>query len=377
MAENFQIRDVFNSQVVNAMAERIEASYPGFDISGFKQIINPELPDLTYSERLQLITNALERFLPKDFPTATKIIVDSLLPPYGTDNLEEGYDRFIVATKAAFIGRNGLDHFDISMNALYEITKRLTSEWGIRSFLIKYPDQSLSVLKKWATDEDPHVRRLVSEGSRPFLPWGKKLVQFEKDPEPTLALLEYLKNDPSEYVRRSVANHLNDHSKNHPDRVVETLSRWQQEHPGKNMTRLIKHATRTLLKQGHPGAMELLGFKKGAAVKVTQLKAEPSVMIGNYLNFSFDLVSTGTSPQALMIDYMIYYQKANGSLSPKVFKLSTKELKPGQQMSFKKRQSFKIITTRTFHTGLHRLGIQVNGEEMAAVEFELLNEKGE
>jgi len=372
MAETFQIRDVFNPQAVSDMGERIKKSYSKFDKKGFEGFINPKLPKLTYSERLQLIKDGLVKYLPEDFPTATKIIVDSLCPAYESDVLEGTNERFIIATKAAFIAEKGLDHFDISMNALYEITKRLTAEWGVRPFFIQYPEKTLAVFKKWAKDKDPHVRRLVSEGSRPYLPWGKKLPQFEKDPKQTLALLELLKNDTSEYVRRSVANHLNDHAKKHGDLVVETLKRWQSEGSNKDKDRMIKHALRTLLKKGHAGALEILGFKKGAKVQVQDLVADKKVKVGDYLNFSFAIQSTGKAKQPLMIDYVIYYQKANGDLAPKVFKMTTKTLEAGTQLSFAKRQSFKIISTRKFHLGAHKLAVQVNGEALAEVGFELV-----
>lgn len=372
MAETFQIRDVFNPKAVSDMGGRIKKSFSNFDKKGFEAFINPKLPELTYSERLQLIKDGLVKYLPEDFPIAAKIIVDSLYPAYESDVLEGTNDRFIIATKAVYIAEKGLDHFDISMNALYEITKRLTAEWGVRPFFIKYPEKTLAIFKKWAKDKDPHVRRLVSEGSRPYLPWGKKLPQFEKDPKPTLALLELLKNDASEYVRRSVANHLNDHAKKHGDLVVDTLKRWLSEGSSKEKDRMIKHALRTLLKKGHTGALDILGFKRGAKVKVQELSADKKVKIGEYLNFSFAIQSTGKTKQPLMIDYVIYYQKANGSLAPKVFKMTTKTLGVAAQLSFAKRQSFKVISTRKFHLGAHKLAIQVNGEELAEVGFELI-----
>ena len=373
MAETFQVRDLFNPTVVTAMGERFQKVATNFDLAGFTSFINPKLSALTYSERLALITEGQEKYLPDHFPTAAKLIVDSLLPAYESDEFENANDRFIIATKAAYIAKNGLDHFDISMNALYEITKRMSSEWGVRPFFIKYPEKTLAVFKKWATDDNPHVRRLVSEGSRPYLPWGKKLAQFEKDPTSTLALLEYLKNDPSEYVRRSVANHLNDHAKKHADLVVKTLKRWQSETSDKDELRMIKHALRTLLKKGHAGALEILGYKKGAKVQVNKLMADKKVTVGNYLNFSFDLESTGKTTQPLMIDYVIYYRKANGTLAPKVFKMTSKDLVAGANLSLKKRQSFKVISTRKFHLGKHQLAIQVNGEELAKIDFELLS----
>jgi len=371
MAETFQVRDYFNPKVVTAMANRIEQVYPQFDTQGFTNYINPKLSELTYSERLNLIVKGQEKYLPGDFPTAARIVVNSLMPAYDSDELKNANDRFIVATKAMFISNNGQEHFDLSMNALYEITKRLTAEWGIRSFLINYPEKSLAVLKKWAKDKDPHVRRLVSEGSRPSLPWGKKLPHFEKDPTPTLVLLELLKNDESEYVRRSVANHLNDHTKKHPDLIVETLKRWKLQNSDKNTMRMIKHALRTLLKKGHAGALEILGYKKGVKVEVENLTADKKVKVGDYLNFSFEVKSTGKKTQPLMVDYVIYYQKDKGTLSPKVFKMTTKELNAGETLPLKKRQSFKVITTRKFHLGVHRLAVQVNGEELAALEQNL------
>lgn len=373
MAETFQVRDLFNPAAVTAMGERFKKVDASFDLEGFIKFINPKLPALTYSERLQLITEGQEQYLPNHFPAAAKLIVASLLPAYESDELENANDRFIIATKAAYIAKNGLDHFDISMDALYEITKRMSSEWGVRPFFIKYPEQTLAIFKKWATDKNPHVRRLVSEGSRPYLPWGKKLPQFEKDPKPTLALLEYLKNDPAEYVRRSVANHLNDHSKKHADLVVGTLKRWQSEVSDKNTMRMIKHALRNLLKKGHAGALEILGYKKGAKVQVNKLMADKKVKVGDYLSFSFEVESTGKTMQPLMIDYVIYHKKANGTLAPKVFKMTTKNLVAGANLSLKKRQSFKVISTRKFHLGKHQLVIQVNGEELAKVNFELIN----
>lgn len=274
MADNFQIRDVFNEKVVNGLADRLKAAMPNFEKNKFNKYIIPKLPNLTYSERSALITEGLEKFLPKEFTKAVPILLAAQLPPYPTDILENTNDRFITVPQTTFISRNGLKHFDLSMKALYEMTQRLSSEWAIRVFLEKYPDKSLALLKKWTKDKNPHVRRLASEGTRPLLPWGKRLNHFKENPGITIELLNLLQNDPSEYVRRSVANHLNDHAKYHPDLVVKTLKTWKKNHPGKNMDRLIKHATRTLVKNGHQGALEIIGFKKGAKIKIESFITE-------------------------------------------------------------------------------------------------------
>ena len=375
MSDNFQIRDVFNPDAVNAMAGRLKKAWPSFKQKKFTEYINPKLPGLTYSERLKFITSALEKYLPNDFPKAVKILLAAQLLPYRSDVLENANERFITVCQTAYISRRGLDYFDISMNALYEMTQRMSAEWDIRIFLEKYPEKTMAVLKKWATDENPHVRRLVSEGSRPFLPWGKRLNRFKENPQLTIELLELLKNDPSEYVRRSVANHLNDHAKNHPDLVVKTLKKWKREHPHKDMERLIKHATRTLVKNGHAGALELIGFKKGAKVNVENFEVDKKIKIGDYLYFSFDVVSASSNQQKIVIDYLVYFKKSNGSWSPKVFKLTEKEIAGGQTISLKKRHSFKVITTRVYYSGRHKLAVQINGEEKALAEF-ILDEEG-
>ncbi len=370
MPENFQIRDVFNPQVVSQLAASLNSVWPAFDPVSFCENINPRLPQLTFSERSQLITDVLAKHLPDDFPTAVDVLLKSL--PGKIEKQEiEGYDGFMIMPLSIYVSQHGLEHFELSMQALYEMTQRFTAEFAIRFFIEKYPERTLAVLAEWATDPNPHVRRLVSEGTRPLLPWAMRLQQFVKNPTPTLRLLDLLKNDPELFVRRSVANHLNDHAKNHPDLVVETLNRWKSEHPVEETDWLVKHATRTLVKKGHPGALELIGFKKGADVKVENLTVTPAVKTGDYLEFSFDLVSTGKKPQKLVIDYVIYFKKADGSLAPKVFKMTTKSLPPGERISLQKRHSFRKITTRVYYPGEHEMAIQINGIENGKTHFKL------
>jgi 3-methyladenine DNA glycosylase AlkC len=370
MTENFQVRDVFNPRVVAQLAESLKGVWQPFDRDGFCKMIVPKLPELTLSERSQLITDALAHYLPDDFPAAAGILLKALPTKIEKEEVE-GYDSFIIMPQSIYISKFGMAHFDLSMQALYEMTQRFTAEFAIRFFIEKYPEKTLALLADWATDPSPHVRRLVSEGTRPLLPWALRLKQFVKDPAPTLTLLELLKNDPVLFVRRSVANHLNDHAKNHPDLVVETLNRWKSEHPGNELDWLVKHATRTLVKKGHPGALELIGFKKGADVKMEKLAATPVVNMGDYLALSFDLIATGNKAQDLVIDYVIYFKKADGSLAPKVFKFTTKTIAPGEKVSFQKRHSFRKITTRVYYPGEHEVTVQVNGEEVGKAAFVL------
>ncbi len=369
MPEGFQLRDVFNAEVVNEFAASIKSNWSDFDETGFKNAIIPKFPELSYGGRSDLITEKLREFLPEDYPTAIDILLRSLMPELEGDNLS-GFGRFIVMPQCAFISRYGTAHYEVSINALYEMTKRFTAENDLRTFIELEPEQTMAILHEWSQDANCHVRRLVSEGTRPRLPLGRRLKMFIEDPAPLMNLLDKLIPEPTLLVRRSIANNLNDVAKDNPDIVVETLERWRRKHPGEEMEWLIKHASRTLIKMGHPGALRMLGFSNEAAVRLQQFKVlKPNISVGDYLEFTFDLVSEGTTEQNLVIDFVIYFMKANGKHAPKVFKMSTKAIQPGETITLKKRHSFKKIGIRPYYAGEHRVAIQINGKESEAVNF--------
>lgn len=370
MEQNFQVRDVFNEKVVNQLAADLARAWRGFDAPGFRQSINSKLKSLTFSERSNLIRDCLWEYLPKDYPRALEIILKAL-PSEMTVSEITGYDGFILLPQNEFVAKYGLDHYDLSMQALYQMTKRFTAEGAIRPFILKYPKQTLAILAEWAEDENPHVRRLVSEGTRPRLPWTMQLKPFIKDPRPVLGLLEKLKCDPELMVRRSVANNLNDIAKDNPDLVVETLSRWKKiEEEGTQW--LIRHAARTLVKQANKDVLHVLGYSPQVDITVSKLKLDkPTVKIGDELNFSFEIKSDSKQAQPLVIDYVIHHVKANGTRRPKVFKLTRKTLAPGQVIHLSKAHSFRPISTREYYPGAHLLEIQVNGTVYQKVQFEL------
>ncbi|MEZ5033218.1 MAG: DNA alkylation repair protein [Saprospiraceae bacterium] len=372
MADTVQVRDYLNEKVIRSFGIRLHAVWPAFDVNAFTGLILPHLPDWSFSERVQGISRALERVLPADFPKAVSILLKALPEPMPGSGEGEGMAHFIVAPQTAFISRCGQEHVDLSLEALKEMTRRFTAEWDLRLFFEKDPERIRTTLFTWARDPDQHVRRLVSEGTRPYVPWGKKLTVVEQYPELTLDLLERLKNDPEEYVRRSVANHLNDLSKKHPERVVRTLKRWAREDPGPAMDKLVKHALRSLIKMGHPGALRLLGYAPGGEVEIRQFKIEPkTIHFGDALEFSFELVSTSPKPQSLVVDYIVYFRKANGTNSPKVFKLKTLTLGAEEVSQIRKKHTIRPITTRVYYPGQHQLGVQVNGVEIAKASFTL------
>ncbi len=253
----------------------------------------------------------------------------------------------------------------------YEMTKRFTAEGAIRAFLHKYPEQTLAVLEGWADDPNCHVRRLVSEGTRPRLPLAPCLQHFVTDPRHVLHLLAKLKDDPERMVQRSVANNLNDIAKDHPDLVVDTLAAWQSSSsPGVRW--IIRHASRTLVKQGQQKALGLLGYPQEISISIPALRVQtPVVSIGEDLVFEFDIHSEADAPQNLIIDFILQHVKANGRRKPKVFKLTQKLLKPLQTVTIAKKHSMHAINTRVYYPGMHLLEIQINGQVLAKAEFEL------
>jgi 3-methyladenine DNA glycosylase AlkC len=371
MEQSFKVRDVFNETVVNRLAENLTHVWHDFDAEGFRSSINAILKTFTFSERAALIRDRLREYLPSDYLRALEIILEAL-PPELPDCELTGYDGFIVLPQNEFVAKYGLERYDLSMQALYQMTRRFSAEGAIRPFLRKYPERTLAILWEWAEDENCHVRRLVSEGTRPRLPWTMQLKPFIEDPRPVLALLEKLKADPILMVRRSVANNLNDIAKDNPDLVVKTLQRWKlTEDEGTQW--LIRHAARTLVKQGNNDALAVLGYNPGAEVHVSKVQLDkPAVHIGDDLNFSLEIRSTARQVQHLVIDYTIHHVKANGKRKPKVFKLARKRICPGERIQIAKKHPFRLITTRKYYPGKHALEVQVNGVKYGRAEFELI-----
>jgi 3-methyladenine DNA glycosylase AlkC len=372
MEQTFQLRDVFNPTVVKDLADRLLAVWPQFRHNDFVTAINTRLNDLSYGERNALIRDTLNDFLPQAFPDAAQLLIDALGPELSEPELT-GYDGFIVMPQCDFIAAYGLapEHYEISLKALYEMTKRFTAEGAIRAFLIHYPAATLERLDIWAEDDNCHVRRLVSEGTRPRLPLAPQLPRFIADPAPVLILLEKLKTDPELLVRRSVANNLNDIAKDNPDQVVATLQAW--ENIDNSGTRwIIKHALRTLVKQGNPGALALLGYSLNPMVRVDRFEVKtPEIQLGERLQFSAEIVAESDTPQPLMVDYIVHHVKANGKRTPKVFKWQKKTITPGQRLTLSKTHHIKPISTRRYYTGTHLLELQINGQVMGRESFEL------
>lgn len=354
------LKDQFTEEIPPKIADMLIAAGAEFDRQTFVNGCLEGYEDLELTQRARKISAQLAKSLPDDFNLSSKLIIQSLGPKLA-DADSFGMTVFIYLPYVYYAAEHGLRHFDAAMTLQYELTQRFTAEFSIRSYITEHPELTMVKLHEWVSDKSEHVRRLVSEGTRPLLPWASRLTAFKKDPEPVIALLEKLKDDESLYVRRSVANNLNDISKDHPERVNEIAQAWLKG-ASKDRQWLVRHALRGLIKKGNKATLALLGFSGSENIAVTDVKITPeSAPIGGSVCIEFNLNNTGQKAKNLMLDYAIDYVKANGNKNRKVFKLKQLALEPKQGESFKKRVSLKQLTTRIHYPGEHDVNIMLNG----------------
>ena len=354
------LKNSFGADVPRTIARTIASVSPRFNEKAFVQSVLEGYDDLALMPRAWKIAHALRRYLPGDYEQALAILLASL-DRQSKRTVISGMGAFVFLPHVFFVAEYGLDHFEASMRAQYLLTQRFTAEFSIRRYLERHRAATLARLAEWTTDPSEDVRRLVSEGTRPRLPWAQRLRAFQDDPRPVLALLERLKDDVSLYVRRSVANSLNDIGKDHPDVLVETATRWL-EHATEERRWIIRHALRSAVKRGEAGALRVLGFGDKAVVAVEKVRITPSRLpIGSSVGIMCEVASQASGVQRLLVDLRVHYVKANGKPSPKVFKLKTVELAPKQTIAFSKTLALTQLTTRTHYPGLHRIELLVNG----------------
>ena len=374
MAEPF--KNFLNQDVIEQMAHHFSKHSASFDKKAFIKDAVEDLEGLELKARSIRISETMIKHLPDDFNEVGNILLSSLATVLNDDGSYEmseksGLSGWSIMPIDHFLALQGHEHFDLSMTLFKEVTKRFTTEFGIRYFLIKSPGKTMSVMKGWASDDNKHVRRLASEGCRPKLPWGMHLPMFIEDPAPVIELLEILKDDDEEYVRRSVANNLNDIAKDHPELVADIAEKWMKD-ASKDRKRLIRHACRTLIKEGHTKALKVLGFEPPELQQAELTIQTPEVLFGSALEFSLSLQSGVEHEQPMMIDFVIHHQKANGTTSPKVFKWKTATLLPNKTLSMSKKHAIKKITTRVYYPGVHTLEVMVNGISIGKVDFQLV-----
>lgn len=363
------LKNLYNEKLFDILCRSCEEIIPGFNKDQFLQeIYDQQWDERELKERLRHITVSLKKQLPYDYPTIITLVIN-LVPALKKNGAP--VDTFEYAFIPDFVQLYGVNHLEESLEAMEQLTQFVTCEFAIRPFLIQYPERMKQQMLDWSEHEHPSVRRLTSEGFRPRLPWALGVPALKKDPSPILPVLENMKNDPSETVRRSVANNLNDISRDHPELVIEIAKRWigHSEHTNK----LVKYACRTLLKQGNQEILELFGYGSTFNVELSDFRIHtPEVNIGESLEFTFQLKNKSDSSTKIRLEYGVYFLKANGSHSKKVFKISEKEYDGNSSTRIERSQTFRPITTRVYHTGLHKLSVIVNGIESELLEFELL-----
>ncbi|MBT5330739.1 MAG: DNA alkylation repair protein [Porticoccaceae bacterium] len=374
MADQMLMKDGLGAAAIDRIAKGLQASWSTFDSKAFALAANSGIESLELKERVQHLIGVLNQFLPKNYPEAAAIL--SKIPEnwdFGDTN--DSLKGFAAWPLIDYSAEYGLNDPEIALETLKNLTHLFSSEFAIRPFILRHPELCFAKFDNWIEDESEHIRRLVSEGSRPRLPWGIRLQPFCDDPTPILTLLEPLNNDPSDYVRRSVANNINDISKDNPDTAVELCTKWTSEdsEPVSTETKwIVRHAMRSLIKDGRADVFPLLGFTANPKLDIGTLElGSAEVKLGESLSFSTQVKSEATSSQRLAIDFAIHHRKANGSLSAKVFKWKEINLDPGEVIQIAKKHPIKKITTRAYYSGSHKLELIVNGKSRGISEFYL------
>jgi 3-methyladenine DNA glycosylase AlkC len=357
------LKNMYNQAFFDDMVAAFTQIQPSFNRGAFfERIFDAAWDARPLKERTHHVAAVLRAVLPGEYGAAVDILKQAapLLQRYS-------YQLMFFPD---FVEMYGLDNWDISIPALAFFTQYISAEFAVRPFIAQDTARMMRQMLDWAGDDNHHVRRLASEGCRPRLPWATALPDFKRDPAPILPILERLKNDPSEYVRRSVSNNLNDIAKDHPDVVLKVLRRWSTDATPETDW-IIRRALRTLVKDGHSEALGLLGFN-GAAVAVKELTlSADAIQLGETLTFAFEIESQADAPQDLMIDYVVYFMKANGSLAPKVFKLTQRQIQPRETLRIQKKHAFVPISTRVYYPGEHGLALKINGTEFERQVFHI------
>ncbi len=371
MAQGFSLKDqLFNAEKVSFLAGLLANSDPSFEQAEFENKVMSRLGDLELKERMLWIADCLQDAYPGELPEVAPIILAALPPPLDPAKTDDDFGDFIFAPLGDWVVSVGLDHPDLALEVLEEVTQRFSMEWAIRPFLNRHPEKVLERMQHWCGHSSYHVRRLVSEGTRPKLPWGQAVSLSADQPIP---LLNQLHADPTRYVTRSVANHLNDIAKIDADLVLERLAAWADagDQAADELQWMTAHALRGLVKSGHPGAMKALGYDPEAEIEAT-IEVTGEARIGGALKF--DVTLTGSGDQAVLVDYIVHFQRPGGKISPKVHKLKQARLKHGALTLSKTHKLKGNATTFKLTPGAHLLEIQVNGVVRASIPFELLAE---
>ncbi|MES2676957.1 MAG: DNA alkylation repair protein [Pseudomonadota bacterium] len=366
----FQLKEIYNQQFFSTLCQSLTKSYPKFSEQKFLALIfDDQWQKRELKQRMRHISHCLNQSLTNSYPQNIQILKQT-----AADFPQEKMSGLALVIFADYVETFGLEDFSTSINALEFFTEFGSAEFAIRHFLVKYEKPTLKQMLLWAKSKNHHIRRLASEGCRPRLPWGIALAQYKKDPTKILPILEILKDDQEEYARRSVANNLNDIAKDHPEIALDLAQKWLKN-ADENLTRLVKHGLRGLLKKGDQRALRLFAIHSdhGATIELFAIKFDLQknlVKVGENLSFSFRLINQ--KKNKIRLEYAIYFLMKNGQYSKKIFQIVQKNLDEGKFI-FNKKHSFRVISTRKYYSGEHRLGLVLNGVEIETKIFNLFN----
>jgi len=355
-------KDKLNRDTVGEFAQSIKSVYEVFNVNKFMKSTMEDWDSLELMARGRRITENMQKFLPADYKEAISIM----------DKVIVISDDFFKMCFPTFVELYGTDekHWDISMAALELYTQYSSSEFAVRPFIINHEERMMAQMYAWSKHENEHVRRLSSEGCRPALPWGVALVKYKKDPSPILPILEELKADSSEYVRKSVANNLNDISKTHPDLVAKLAKKWHGK--DKFTDWIVKHGCRTLLKKGNRDVLAIFGLSNADAVDVSSFAlSKTAISFGGDITFSFEIEAKEDTK--VRLEYGMDFMKANGKQNRKIFQISEIAMKAGQKKSYSKSHSLADVSVRKHYPGVHAITLIINGTERGTLEFEVLS----
>jgi len=362
-------KDRFGAAAARQLGQQVQETWPAFPRERFVKLATAGLEALEFHARIQQFSGALRDTLPSDYEEAIGILVASLPSPL--ENEEEVSCLWLQWPVGQFIANHGTGHFAASFEAMEALTQRHSAEFAVRPLLAAEPERSVARLLELTRHPSLHVRRWCSEGSRPRLPWGLRLRHFCKDPAPLWPILEALRDDPSLYVRRSVANHLNDIAKDHPDAVVARCREWLVDATlGRRW--IVGHALRSLIKAGHPGALELQGYRVPQDLTVSFSIQPARARVGTTFSFELAFTSRSSRNQAIMADFAVHFVRKGGRASRKVFKGVTFDLEGGCSRIVIKALPIRATTIRALYPGVHRVEAQINGLTLAEAAFDLV-----
>ncbi|MDZ4679658.1 MAG: hypothetical protein SH848_03665 [Saprospiraceae bacterium] len=362
------LKDVYNDAFFEHFTTILAKAVPKFNKQSFLNAVQDEQwPARELKQRMKHIATVLHRTLPGTYGNQLSVLDRIIVHLSENRSSDHGFEYMFFAE---FVELFGPPHVEASLRAMESITQFASCEFAVRPFIKAHPELLMRQMLAWSEHPEHTVRRFSSEGCRPRLPWGMALHAMQRDPSPILPILENLKSDPSEFVRRSVANNLNDIAKDHPALVLSLAKSWLGQSAETDW--VVKHGCRTLLKRGNAEALALFGWMEMATVQIKDLALKSYVLpIGAHLEFAFELQHHGDAPCDLRLEYAIDYLKSNGKHNRKVFKITENRYHPGEVYRISRRQSFQDMTTRKHYPGLHRLAIVVNGKEGGGVEFEV------